>query len=72
MSCWNTLISLTSPSVTRNSSTTSTVAERPVDFAVHVCVVTCTTRPSQPKIRGSVITRDQYCPKTVPIEAIPA
>jgi len=72
VSCWNTLISLASPSVTRNSSTTSTVAERPVDLAVQVCVVTCTTRPSPPKMRGSVMVRDQYCPKTAPIDAIPS
>jgi acetyl-CoA acetyltransferase len=43
VSCWNTRISRTSPSATVNSSTTSTVAHWPVDFAVHVCVVTCTT-----------------------------
>ncbi len=42
MSCWKTRISAIRPSEIRNSSTTSTVADRPVAFAVHVWVVTWT------------------------------
>jgi len=72
VSCWNTLISDTSPSEIENSSTTSTVAERPDSLAVHVCVVTCTTDSPQPSIRGLPMDRSQKRPKIAPMAATPA
>ena len=63
---------LTSPSVKRNSSTTSTVADRPVAFAVHVCVVTCTDAVVAAEDPGSSMTRVQCWPKAAPIDAIPS
>jgi hypothetical protein len=72
VSCWNTLISETSPSEKENSSTTSTVAERPDALAVQVCVVTCTTDSPQPSIRGLAMERAQKRAKTAPIVAMPA
>jgi hypothetical protein len=59
VSCWNTLISDTSPSELENSSMMSTVAERPDSRAVHVCVVICTTDSPQPSIRGFLMDRSQ-------------
>jgi len=52
-----------------NSSTTSTVAERPVDFAVQVCVVTWITHSPPPLIRGALMVRVQCCPNAAPIAA---